>query len=114
MNIAPNADKQLIGRRCDDVMSEWTRQNEYDSKIYMEGYNDGYDACIGDTQKYRWHNLRKNPEDLPEENQDVLAYMCYSKTKYEYIVVNANDCQRISESRWEALGWKYIEQFNGA
>ena len=55
-------------------MSEYTKQNERDSEIYTDGYNDGYDACKVDMKKYRWHDLRKNPEDLPKEGKQVYVY----------------------------------------
>lgn len=31
-------------------------------------------------QKYRWHDLRKNPDDLPEDNKDGLD-VCKGETK---------------------------------
>lgn len=34
-------------------------------------------------QKYRWHDLRKNPADLPEDNKDVLVTIkggCVNRT----------------------------------
>ena len=34
-------------------------------------------------QKYRWHDLRKNPDDLPEDSKDVLVTVkggCVNRT----------------------------------
>ena len=29
-----------------------------------------------------WHNLRKNPEDLPEERHDVLCFVIHNEHRY--------------------------------
>lgn len=33
--------------------------------------------CADYLEKYRWHDLRKNPEDLPDEGKKV--YVCYKR-----------------------------------
>ena len=37
-------------------------------------------------EKYRWHDLRKNPADLPEDNKDVLVTIkggCVNRTWHD-------------------------------
>lgn len=88
---------------------------EVDRKTIREPYEDSLlDICksidkkIHDIQnKYVWHDLRKNPDDLPEEGHEVLilvknAYFLSRRSDYNY---------------WSSLGrvspkaWKEIEPF---
>lgn len=48
-------------------MSEWTAQNEHDSKIYTEGFNDGYDAAQADaTIMSEWISVEDRlPQTIP-------------------------------------------------
>lgn len=46
-----------------------------------EGYEQGYEDCrhyAHDYYKPKWHDLRKEPNDLPKESEEVLAV--YSNT----------------------------------
>lgn len=64
-------------------------------------------TSLENEDKYRWHDLRKNPDDLPEEGHEVL------------ILVN-NACflsRRSDYNYWSCLGrvkvkaWREIEPF---
>ena len=61
--------------------AEAYRQNVLVPGIEHVNRNDWIDAwCCGVTyqmkkkQEEGWHDLRKNPEDLPKDNRDVLVY----------------------------------------
>lgn len=56
---------------------------------------------------YRWHDKRKNPNDLPKDGETVLVYM-----KGGYLLL-WNACKEIFclESWERVIAWKYIEPF---
>lgn len=76
------------------------------------------------TEKYRWHDLRKNPEDLPQravaitgericyESDEVLVY---NEPSYFLAAYNYNDDEWYDTDEYLLLGnviaWKYIEPF---
>ena len=71
----------------------------------------------------RWHDLRKNPEDLPAGTDSVLVcyqhlhpdLRCYECAYYEdgAWIDNAetwkNDVDFAGD--WEVIAWRYVEQF---
>lgn len=74
---------------------------------------------VNDYDKYRWHDLRKNPEDLPKEDGAYLA--CYLFKGFEgwgvpkrvvYLTTEFN-CGKFCKTnhRNELLAWKEIEEF---
>lgn len=55
------------------------------------------------SEKYKWHDLRKNPEDLPkEDDKRYLMYYCGS-------CVTA--CGSFIKNFEYAVGWREIEPF---
>lgn len=49
----------------------------YDYQLFFKGYEQGYEDCrhyAHDYYKPKWHDLRKDPNDLPKENGDY--YVC--------------------------------------
>lgn len=55
-----------------------TEDTCYFSKAEIDIYNDGYLDGLAEGRKEKWHDLRKNPDDLPEEGEEVLVL--YSNT----------------------------------
>ena len=67
--------------------------------------------------KYKWHNLRENPEDLPSDFSKVLVCFRLSPKMNIYEVClykNGYFCMsfgtRASENR-NVLGWREVEPF---
>lgn len=66
-----------------------------------------------DEQQYRWHDLRKNPEDLPDDIRQVLTvgeYDFVDETRNRYEVA------RLVNGWWtnsfiEPFAWREIEPF---
>lgn len=42
-------------------------------EVYIDGFNDGYDAGFKDCAKKAWHDLRKDPNDLPKRNKEYVV-----------------------------------------
>lgn len=75
--------------------------------------------------KYRWHDLRKDPEDLPEEHKIFIAYDLLGKTIYDTCyfgdpIVEPPTKEKVfytCDSEWgdveieDVIAWKYIEPF---
>lgn len=65
--------------------------------------------------KYRWHDLRKNPADLPEDNKDVLVTIkggCVNRTWHDscgWRNATAKKARYYSDK--SVLAWKEIEEF---
>jgi hypothetical protein len=66
-------------------------------------------------EKYRWHDLRKNPADLPEDNKDVLVTIkggCVNRTWHDscgWRNATAKKARYYSDK--SVLAWKEIEEF---
>lgn len=76
--------------------------------------------------KYEWHDLRKEPNDLPNESVTVLLIFDYCGKHYvvgkyykesddEYPwFVDIDDCpyaDQVIEESENIIAWKYIEEF---
>lgn len=65
--------------------------------------------------KYRWHDLRKNPADLPEDNKDVLVTIkggCVNRTWHDscgWRNATAKKARYYSNDR--VIVWKEIKEF---
>lgn len=66
-------------------------------------------------EKYRWHDLRKNPDDLPEDSKDVLVTVkggCVNRTWHDsFGWRNATAKKARHYSDKSVLAWKEIEEF---
>lgn len=66
-------------------------------------------------EKYRWHDLRKNPADLPEDNKDVLVTIkggCVNRTWHDscgWRNATAKKARYYSNDR--VIAWKEIKEF---
>lgn len=64
--------------------------------------------------KYRWHDLRKNPNDLPALGKKVVGYFENYGTWTIGIVHRHENGWRVEEfwlEGWELLAWKEVEPF---
>ena len=87
---------------------------------------------------YKWHDLRKNPNDLPQDKSKVLVAICNPPLNLKYYEVltfafdlytydafdfydykNKKECGFVRlDSNWSSckvrnvVAWKYIEPFN--
>lgn len=62
------------------IYSKDNHVDTYEGYQYIDGYCNGYEQGYEDCRHYahdyykpKWHDLRKNPDDLPEECQSVLC-----------------------------------------
>lgn len=66
-------------------------------------------------EKYRWHDLRKNPDDLPEDSKDVLVTVkggCVNRTWHDSCGWRNATAKRASYySDKSVLAWREIEEF---
>lgn len=79
------------------------------------------------TDKYRWHSLRENPDDLPNHGERVLFCTAIDSEPFYW---TGNFCQWSEDSKdfsnddyegyvtrsvydvEEVIAWRYIEPFN--
>lgn len=67
--------------------------------------------------KYKWHDLRKDTNDLPDKNKTIIA--CCSDFDEKYVTAKLCDDEKFDIERicgcvgWKVkvIAWKYIDEF---
>ena len=84
---------------------------------YYEAIEMAVDA-LEEADKYRWHDLRKNPDDLPEaigdgyESEYVLVAIGTPKWYYcEWAYYNHDKKVWSTHEQQDGFAWRYIEPF---
>lgn len=81
----------------------------------MECFTEYYVRTINNSYgKYKWHNLKKNPDDLPKISKSYLIAVKNLDSKYiQYKVDNYDSEEYLFEDYFkkEVIGWKEIERF---
>lgn len=75
-------------------------------KAYRDGYIDGANAFTS-----VWHDLRKNPLDLPTENCTVLIYTDWQGMELKTFFVDTRLFENLTFR--EVIAWAEIPQFEG-
>ena len=82
---------------------------------YTVAFEEAIEALVK-TDKYRWHDLRKNPDDLPEADGN-------SESKYVLVIIGTpewnsweqayykHDKRMWSTYEQNVFAWRYIEPF---
>lgn len=96
----------------DDVYSDTSRVNE------ILQLNKIVSKALEKADKYRWHDLRKNPDDLPEAIGDGY------ESEYVLVMIGTpewNDCEwayyHHDKKLWSTyeqnvFAWRYVEPFD--
>ena len=68
--------------------------------------------AIEKVEKYCWHDMRKNPEDLPEIMSEIV-YIFTEKGKNKKYSNTARYSESVlkSDEVFEYIAWKYMEPF---
>lgn len=78
------------------------------SADYCKGWND----AVQEINKYEWHNLLKDPTDLPDVNKQVLVMrdngLCDTDWLYPY---HNNKIQWVRTPKNLAVAWAYIKPY---
>ena len=92
-----------------DKFQQFT-SSEFDDAIYVAI------EALGKADKYRWHDLRKNPDDLPEDN----GYGC---SEYVLVMIGTPEWNSWEQAYYHhgkrlwstyeqnVFAWRYIEPF---
>ena len=100
---------KLLEMLSSDEFQQFT-SSEFDDAIYTAI------EALEKADKYRWHDLRKNPDDLPEDNG-------YGKSEYVLVMIGTpewNDWEQAyyhhgkrlwSTYEQNVFAWRYIEPF---
>lgn len=93
--------KEAIKWECrEDVLEEREESCMTYDEAYKEGYEQGKFDAYAESYRYRWHDLRKNPEDVPNDQRQV-----YVACEYE---LYETDFYPFCEG---TLAWREIEPF---
>lgn len=72
---------------------------------YSDGFTDGYKAKERELDKYRWHDLRKDPNDLPKESKQVLVIFDNGDVSAAFMTLHGRIGNRVIKS-W--TGYKNV------
>lgn len=88
------------------------------TEVSKEAFEQFIIPTLSNAEKYRWHDIRKNPDDLPKEEGEYIVCEDYGFGK-EYKSLPYMHSEEFNEYYWlvgwkekEALiAWKEIEPF---
>lgn len=111
MNAAINKIKAKIGFKAECIL-----ETDEERQVVWDALN-----ALESQETYRWHDLRKNPEDLPEEYNDIIYVTnddsVYVITKNKYIIGWRDGCRfdsddiEINIPTYDIAAWRYLERF---
>ena len=85
-----------------------TKKEQY--KDFADVYEQGWKDAV---ERYRWHDLIKNPNDLPPNETEVIAYDGeYNLAIYDHEYKHWYDSREYMELRF-VKAWREIETFKG-
>lgn len=68
--------------------------------------------AVGKADKYKWHDLRKNPEDLPDTPRLVLTKIDFEYWEYEISRYMQFECTGMwMNQKAQPIAWREIEPF---
>ena len=83
--------------------------HNYDSEKDLE---EAYLAGLKAARQEMWHDLRKNPNDLPEENQEVLVlFTLPDKSKNDVITAQFENNDFNFVDLQDVIAWREIPTF---
>lgn len=83
-------------------------------EISLVAVCDSIERKVHDIQhKYRWHDLRKNPDDLPNNSRPVLVADINWNVCIRAYFVNSNGYGKWSQDKYGVIAWREIEPFEG-
>ena len=93
------------------------RDGESHADVYAEAFNMAYEA-LEKADKYRWHDLRKNPDDLPCKDGLYAITIQYDEEssetgfgQYENMYGYTSGWSATMPSYGKIIAWKEIEPF---
>ena len=112
-----NGSNRMTNKEAIEQFKERLAITDYRKQIpeYYEAIEMAVDA-LEKADKYRWHDLRKNPDDLPEDNG-------YGKSEYVLVMIGtpewyscewayySHNAKMWSIYEQNVFAWRYIEPF---
>lgn len=108
--------KQMLAKQYKDTVL-LIRNGETHLDSLAEGYTECAQAIeklilFENADKYRWHDLLENPEDLPPEQCEVLTKITDSLNQYVHYETSwVIDGDTWVNSFGKPIAWRYIEPF---
>ncbi len=81
---------------------------EAPSRTLIDAYRTFLKEMLEECEKYRWHDLRKDPKDLPDDERTVtvMAKMfCPWDDEFRFFELKMNYCHKILRTG-KVFGWK--------
>ena len=107
----------MTNKEAIEQFKEWLVITDYRQQIpeYYEAIEMAVDA-LEKADKYRWHDLRKNPDDLPKDNG-------YGESDYVLVMIGTPEWNSWEQAYYHhgkrlwstyeqnVFAWRYIEPF---
>ena len=58
----------------EEAYKELCENYSNNKSLYTDGFYDGYHEC---QKEHEWHDLKKDPNDLPKDDKEYLVIFCY-------------------------------------
>lgn len=103
------------GRNVSVFYPEVIEENEKGvAQVSREIIEKCFIPLLRESEEYKWHDLRKNPNDLPENGSSVLT--CENGIYQELKYYDGFNCHLIGDEIYrknelKVTAWKYIEPF---
>lgn len=98
---------------CSELLGHPAYTHEVYSKDISERAKNDFIKLCKEEDEYRWHDLRKDPEDLPEAHKLVFAYRNFPFTEYLVVERIENHWFSRDDKEKDIIAWRYIEPFGG-
>jgi hypothetical protein len=100
--------EELLIKRAEEYGHEWGTPTDDSYACSRQGFIDGYHEC---QKEHEWHDLRKDPNDLPKEDKQYLCLIkswVGSEKVYACLIYNTQ-YHSWQESYGDVIKWKEIE-----
>jgi len=96
----------------EEMAEEWVKKNNYPYSKCSHIEKKIKDSFLAGLKAGRpqWHDLRKDPNDLPKDNNEVLVYM-WDSYYIGYFNLDSWHFENFSEGKEQADAWCEIPTF---
>ena len=106
-------DEEMAEKYRKSLKQKLIDEDEFERlEMFDENVEEAYLAGLKAARQEMWHDLRKNPNDLPEENQEVLVYFTLpDKSKNEVIMAEFENNDFNFVDLQDVIAWCEIPTF---
>ena len=106
-------DEEMAEKYRKSLKQKLIDEDEFERlEMFDENVEEAYLAGLKAARQEKWHDLRKNPDDLPEENQEVLVlFTLPDKSKNDVITAQFENNDFNFVDLQDVIAWCEIPTF---